>query len=224
MNHYRHLKQLSQSGFALMDVLLAVILIITIAAASYEMINTYHDKTNVQTVESDLLNIAQAYAPLQNQTALDYGGYNIFRDGGSWIATSFLQSVPIPASRIGTPNSYNGIDYSYLLTNLMNKNGQTVVGFEQESISDDSVAATLQYFIMGMQVNYSQAVQLIQDLNNTFSIFVGNSSTGIHDAKAATSLPQCEDKDCILNLYLVTPTLDNPAKLDGNFFAPSPLE
>ena len=217
-------KRLLHSGFALMDVLLAVILIITISIASYEMINTYHDKANVQTTESDIINIAQAYAPLQNQTAIEYTGQDIFYSNGSSIAKSFLESVPIPASRMSTPVTEDGIDYSYLLTNLLNVNGQTIVGFEKATVDDDSIAATFKYFTIGLQVNYNQAVQLIQDLNGTFSIFVGSSSDSIHSAKAATSLPQCTKKDCILNVYLVTPALDDPSELSNNFLAPSPIK
>lgn len=216
-------KRLLHSGFALMDVLLAVILIVTISVASYEMINTYHDKANVQTVESDLINIAQAYAPLQNQTAIESTSYDIFyNNGGSWIAKNFLKSVPIPESRMSTPVTYNGITYVYLSTNLLNKNGQTLVGFEKTTVSGSDTSATFNYFLIGLQVNYAQAVQLIQDLNGTFSIFVGGSSDKIRSAKPATSLPKCTDKDCVLNLYLVTPSLDDTSGLEFNFLVPPP--
>lgn len=211
----------NQKGFALLDVLLAVVLIITISIASYEMINTYHDKANVQTAESDLINIAQNYAPLLNQSAITNTGSSIFGSSGSYIAVSFLKSVPIPESRITTIVTQNGVDYANVATNLMTDGKQSRIGFEETSLTDDSSS---HYFLMGMQVNYSQAVQLIQDLNDTFSIFVGDSNDYLQDAKPASTLPQCKNKDCILNIYFVTPTLDDVTKIANKVFLVPPLK
>lgn len=211
----------NQKGFALLEVLLAVILIITISIASYEMMNTYHDKANVQTAESDLINIAQTYAPLLNQSAITNTGSSVFGSSGSYIAVSFLKSVPIPESRITTIVTQNGIQYANVATNLMTDGKQSRIGFEESALTDDSSA---HYFLMGMQVNYSQAVQLIQDLNNTFSIFVGNSNDYLQDAKPASALPQCKNKDCILNIYFVTPTLDDVSQIANKGFLVPPLK
>lgn len=211
----------NQKGFALLDVLLAVVLIVTIAVASYEMINTYHDKANVQTAESDLINIAQTYAPLLNQSTITNTGGSVFGNSGSYIAVSFLKSVPIPNSRITSIVTQDGVDYANVATNLMTDGKQSRIGFEKSALTDDSSA---HYFLMGMQVNYAQAVQLIQDLNDTFSIFVGGSSDYLQDAKPATTLPQCKNKDCILNIYFVTPTLDDLSQIDNKKFLVPPLK
>ncbi len=200
-----------QTGFALLDLFLAVILIATVSAGVYEMLSAYNDKAKIQTVESDMINIAQSYAPMLNQTAIEESGYSIFGSNAGSISTAFLKSVPIPDSRISTPSYQNNIPYSYVLTKLRVNGEQPVIGYEVANVAGDESNPPMKYLIAGITVNYSQAVQLIQDLNSSFSVFWGKGSVPFNETQPATTLPDRDaDSSQVYSLFFVTPNTDDP--------------
>lgn len=222
---------MKERGFALMDVLLAVILCITLTGGIFALLRSYGDKTEIQTVENDIMRINQAYSPIVNQTAV-VSAYPLMCSSGSQISTWFLKSVPIQDSRIGAITYISGIadspiPYSYLLTDLNVNNKSTAVGFETFSTASSYVTNTspkIQYFIAGLIVSYNQARQLIQDLNNTFSIFLGvaDTNTTFSAATYVTGLPPAPtNSNATYNIYFVSPTLTKSNTLDGTFTPPA---
>lgn len=214
---------LKNQGFALLEILLAVVVLSIITFASYQMINSYKDSKSVQTAESDIMNIAQAFSPMLNQSGmLCTQCANPF--SGTQMSTSILRSVPIPAQRLTDPDPSAG-HYSYVLASFTVNGHQAKIGF---GILRSATSPTSpSYFVAGFKANYTQAVQIIQDMNNTMGIFVDNTgSKGLKDSKNVTIIPSCptaSSKSCTFNIYLVSPMETDLTAFDlsTDFVAPT---
>lgn len=200
------------TGFALLEVFLAVAILSIIAFGTYSIIAKSRSVSSMQLVMTDITNIALAFSPLQTSFASDSSlSASIDSQGG--LSTSFLNRVPIPSTRL----TQSTVGFSFVKTGLSVSGVSSKAGFSM--IMDTST--NIKYFVIGFKVNQGQLAQFIQNANANFGVFYNNSGGGLKSSTSASSIPSCSSaSSCSYTLYFVTPKTEDVSKFGTDFSAP----
>lgn len=144
------------NGFALLDVLLAVVLLAIAAYGTFKVAKSFHSASSVQQFEQYALNIAHSYTPYIADTD------SSLIDDSNKMETDFLQSIAIPSEALVSPGDAN----TYLYSGIYKDSSQCQVEFQEAN--EDTGAG---YLIMAVKTTGAQYNQLLQDLGGSFSVF-----------------------------------------------------
>ena len=194
----------NQQGFALLDVLLAVILVCVASYGVYTMAKGYHLSSSMRTLEQRAITIAQNYTPfLQDATSSSSGSAVL---SGNELSTDFLTSIGIPSSALCNDSS----DYTYVQTSSYYTDGsgtatQSIFNFDQEVGNSSESGAS--YLMIGFMGSGAQVNQLAQDISQTFSVYYGSSGGSI--TNTADSLVSSSDTSNDYAIYLFFPKMSD---------------
>lgn len=181
-----------QRGFALFDVLLAVVLMTVAAGASYTLIKSFRVNSATQQMIRHATTITQGFMPF-----LD-GGATSSVFNGDQLSQTFLTSISIPATDQICTSGYCYVD-SGMYTAGTTKNK---INF---AISTDSNYVASNYLIMGVKATGSQVNQILQSASSLFSVYCPASTVALSSSVTSCTLLGKDQSSTVYNLYLVFP-------------------
>jgi hypothetical protein len=161
-----------RNGFAMFDVLLAVILMAIAAVGSYSLVKSFKSSSSVQQVTQYANTITQNFMPFLEGVSYD----SVLDPAGTHkLSNDFLLSIGIPSEDL-EPNEAcadSSVEtYCTVNTGLHTSAGESLMQFAQsQDASGTNVGAD--YFIVGLKATVKQANSLAQNLGTTYSVFCG---------------------------------------------------
>lgn len=147
-------------GFALLEVLLAVILIAIVTVGSYSLVKNFRSASATQQLVRYSTSIAENYMPF-----LD-GSISSNVMSGDKLSREFLQSIHIPDDDL-TPA---GCEDCYVNSGLYIQGGSTEIPMKFGVISNADTTAN--FFLITLEsVSLEQKDQLLQSLGPVFSLY-----------------------------------------------------
>lgn len=192
-----------QRGFALFDVLLAVVLMAIAAAGSYTLVKSFRANSSTQQFIRYATTVTQGAIPFLDGN----GASTLISD--KQLSAVFLKSIGIPGED-QTPNDGTACSSDYCYVNsgmyLNDAADGSSMGFAVQP-SDDQTGTN--YFIIAVKATATQVNQVLQSASTMFSIYCPA------DSKALSGQPKCAllSKDTpstsVYDLYLVFPKSGN---------------
>lgn len=157
-----------QRGFALFDVLLAVILMAIAAAGSYTLVKSFRSNSAVQQFIRYSTMIAQGYLPFLPD------GASSAAITGNALTTSFLDAVGIPSEDQMAAEEYSGS--AYVNSGMFDNSGQELqMGF---TIAPASETGPAQYFIIEVTgATGTEVTQVVENAASLFSVYCSEGSS-----------------------------------------------
>lgn len=179
-------------AFALLDVILAVILLAIATAGSYALIKSFRSSSQVQQLTRYATNISQNYMPF-----LQGGTYSSVLSGDK-LSSEFLLSIGIPADDVVNCDS----GYCYVNTGVYANGKESVLNFKE--VIDDSVTHA-NYFVQGLIATGAETNAITQGLSTAFSVFCVVSNGPLAADTQSCSLLSDDEKSGSYAVYLVFP-------------------
>ena len=156
-------------AFALLDVLLAVILLAIVTAGGYALMKNFRSTSSMQQFTRYATTITENYMPF-----LD-GSVDTEILSGTKLSKEFLESINIPEEDLNC----NSDDYCSVKTGLYYTSSQAVcMNFSQ--VRDSATGGN--FFLIGFSGTIAQKDQAMKSLGSMFSVFCkGNISQKIED-------------------------------------------
>jgi len=202
----------NQLGFAMLDVLLAVILICVASYGAYTMAKGYSTTASLRTLEQRATTIAQNYTPFLQDTSSSVLS-------GNELSVDFLTSIGIPTSALCTPDDSDSYVDSGAYYSSGGSTSASYLSFAQQVASNSASGGN--YFVIGFPGNATQANQLAQDVGETFSVYYASgASASLDSATEITSLISGASTDtAAYSIFLIFPKISG--KLDLTFSVPA---
>ena len=179
-------------GFALLEVLLAVILMAIAAGASYTLVKSFRTNAATQQFLRYATNITQNYIPFLESEAV--GGTSIatpvYKNNG--LSQTFLTSIGIPSDDMSCASGYCFVSSGIYSASTGTASNQTM------RFNIGTVSSTY-YFVIGVKASGGQVNQVLQSASSLFSVFYTDGTT----ASASSEITADSAKD--YHLYLVFP-------------------
>lgn len=192
-----------QRGFALFEVLLAVVLMAIAAAGSYTLVKTFRANSSTQQVIRYTTNITQNFMPFLNGSSSS----TVLTDDK--LAKNFLTSTGISTNDLVCEEG----SYCYVKTNMPVTGG----GGAQESQMNFGVYIDPNYtlaneFAIGLQATGTQVNQILQGASSLFSVYCAVGA-GVHLNSIASNcaLQPSDNAGVVYSLFLVFPKSEGAA-------------
>lgn len=162
---------LRQRGFALFDVLLAVVLMMVAAGASYTLVKSFRANSSVQQLIRYSTNIAQSFTPF-----IDGSSYSDVLNTSHQLSTSFLDSIGIPnddqVTRAGEKcNTSTTTETSCYVDSGMYLTNGSVPRPMSFAVKSNTAQTYANYFIIAVQASSAEVNQVLQSASSLFSIY-----------------------------------------------------
>jgi hypothetical protein len=156
-----------QRGFALFEVLLAVVLMMIAAAGAYTLVKSFRANSAVQQFIRYSTNITQSFMPF-----VDGNSYlSIFDANTHTIATSFLKSIGIPAEdQVDEHGAICAGTACYVDSGMYLSNG-AVASPMNFQVKMDNTQSLASYFIVAVAATGVQVNQVLQNASSLFSVY-----------------------------------------------------
>lgn len=202
----------SNRGFALFDVLLAVVLMTVAAAASYTLVKSFRVNSATQQFIRYATTITQSFAPFLDGSAATVS------DGvmsSNQLSSSFLTSIGIPT----TDQSPDKCSYCYVDSGMYANDEKSLMNFAV-STPDTTDFTLANYFMIGVTANGAQVNQILQSTSSLFSIYCPTSGTALSNSVTSCDLKDKSDAATLYSLYLVFPKSGSTAPTPSETFKP----
>lgn len=193
---------MQQRGFALFEVLLAVILMAIAAAGSYALVKSFRVNSATQQVVNYATTITQNFIPF-----LDGGSATtVLTASTDTLSSPFLSSIGIPATDQVTSS---GAACAGATASCYVKSGMYVTSGGKSIMSFDSVTNSTQnlasYFAIALQATGAQVNQILQSSSSLFSVYCAASGSALAAAGENCVLKSKDDANTTYSLFLVFP-------------------
>ncbi len=188
-----------QHGFALFDAMLALVLLMIAAAASYTLVKSFRVSSSTQQLIRYSTNITQSFMPFLEGSSSS----TVLSD--SKLSSAFLTSIGIPTA-----------DQANCSSNYCNVDAGMYVADQKSRMSFGSYMDTAQLlgseFAIAVLATGAQVNQMLQSTASMFSIYCGQ-GTGVtlNSLKATCSLLSKDEANTTYSLFLVFPKSDGEA-------------
>jgi hypothetical protein len=155
-----------RNGFAMFDVLLAVILMAIAAVGSYSLVKSFKSSSSVQQVTQYANTITQNFMPFLEGVSYD----SVLDADSNMLSNDFLLSIGIPSEELSPEACADSSSVSYctVKTGLHTSTAESLMEFAQ---FQDASKVGASYFIIGFDATSKQANALAQNLGVTYSVF-----------------------------------------------------
>lgn len=190
-----------QRGFALFDVLLAVVLMAIAAAGSYTLVKSFRSNSSTQQFIRYSTTITQSALPFLNGN-----NFSILSVDGAQLSASFLTSIGIPGEdQVSTGGSRCSSDFCYVDSGMYldGASNASPIGFGATTTQGDLTMG--KYFILAVKATNSQVNQVLQSASSLFSIYCASGSVALSNASKCALISKDAASDTINSLYLVFP-------------------
>lgn len=193
-------------GFALLEVLLAVILMAIAAGASYTLVKSFRTNAATQQFLRYATNITQNYIPFLESEAV--GGTSITTPvyKSNRLSQTFLTSIGIPSEDMSCTSSY-----CFVSSGMYSISTGTTASNQTMQFNIGTLNSTY-YFVIGVKATGGQVNQVLQSASSLFSVFYTDGGAMTPSSEITTE-PTKE-----YNLYLVFPK-SGSSSLPGGAFA-----
>lgn len=207
----------SQRGFALFEVLLALILMMIAAAASYTLVKSFRANSSVQQFIRYSTTISQSMMPF-----LDGNSYSTSNGGpldttAYSLSTSFLNSIGIPAEhQVNELGEACASDSCYVSSGMYLSDG-SVANPMSFSAQVDSTQMLANYLIIAVDASGLEVNQVLQSASSTFSVYCPTGKNVVLNAQSKCSLQSdsaISDAGDQYSLFLVFPRSGDVAPAD----------
>jgi type II secretory pathway pseudopilin PulG len=218
-----------QRGFALLDTLLAVILMAVAAYGTYMVAKGFQTSSSLQTLEQRAITIAQNYMPFLQDTSMSSSSVLYAGSSNSRLSNDFLTSIGIPSTAlVNSSQDSSGAIFSYVNTGAYyapssssssssTEPAQSFLSFAQE-IDDPTTGSS--YLAIGFDLTGTQLNQVIQDMSNTFSVYYGDSGSNLNTlvtpgstSSAPPVLTASSDNATVYSVFLLFPKMSGTPSL-----------
>ena len=194
-------------GFALLEVLLAVILMAIAAGASYTLVKSFRTNAATQQFLRYATNITQNYIPFLESEAV--GGTSITNPVYSAtthkLSQAFLTSIGMPSEDMSCASSY-----CVVTSGMYSASTSTGTASNQAMHFNIGTLNSTYYFVIGVKTSGGQVNQVLQSASSLFSVFYTEKEGGT----ASNSLITASNFAAQYNLYAVFPkTTDTSSAL-----------
>lgn len=197
-----------KNGFAMFDVLLAVVLMAIAAVGSYSLVKSFKSSSSVQQVTQYANTITQNFMPFLEGVSFD----SVLNQDSHGLSEDFLSSIGIPSENYGTCSAANSVNYCTVDSGLHTSGGESEMQFAQfQDQSTSNVGAN--YFIIGLATTANQANSLAQNLGATYSVFCGTGAL----ANAAPCGLNAGGTEGATSVFLVFPKSGSKPPPDKDF-------
>lgn len=156
---------LRRRGFALFDVLLAVVLMMIAAGASYTLVKSFRANSSVQQLIRYSTNISQSFMPFIDGS--DYS--NVLSSTTHQLSSDFLDSIGIPGEdQVTSAGEKCGGTSCYVDSGMYLINGSVS---RPMSFAVSTSDAGVSYFIIAVQASSAEVNQMLQSASSLFSIY-----------------------------------------------------
>lgn len=203
-----------KGGFALFEVLLAVILMSVAAGASYTLVKSFRSNSSIQQFIRYSTNITQSFMPFLDGVNTDQVlGETSNGSGYYGLSSAFLDSISIPKEDRVSMGSYYYVKSGMYFTTGNPSSMGFGIWVPDYNNQNNLYANDPSYFIISVKATGSQVNQVLETASPTFSIFCpAGDDTGLTDKIRKCSLQSeaeikaAQDKYA---LYLVFPKIGN---------------
>ena len=202
-------------AFALLDVILAVILMCIATIASYSLIKSFRSSSQVQQLTRYATNIAQNFMPfLENGT---YDSVLSSSGTGNQLSNEFLLSIAIPAEDIVDASGMACVSgYCYVNSGVYANSKQSILNFME--VPHDSATGAA-YFIQGLTATGAETNAITQSLSTIFSVFcVPGADAALGSPSGNCKLLADDQASSVYSVYLVFPKSGSTAPADASGF------
>ena len=197
-------------AFALLDVILAVVLLSIATIGSYSLVKSFRSSSQTQQLTRYATNISQNFMPFLEGGSFD----SVLSDDGTGdkLSKDFLLSIGIPAEDAVNCDG----DFCYVNSGIYANANESVLNFME--VEDDSVTHA-NYFIQGLSVTGAETNAIIQGLSTVFSVYcVPAAGTALGTTTESCSLLEDSKAKDPYSVYLVFPKSGNVAPADASGF------
>jgi len=198
-------------GFALLEALLALVLVMIAAGASYTLVKSFRANSSIQQFIRYSTNITQSFMPF-----LDGGAYSTVLSDDK-LSQSFLTSISIPSEdQIDCSSSYCYVN-----------SGMYLDGSETESnlsfgVQTDSAQQLGSYFIIAVNATGLQVNQILQTASTMFSVYcTENKGKNISSITSTCALQPSANNSTPYSLFLVFPKSGDSPPAGANLTPPA---
>lgn len=196
-----------RNGFAMFDVLLAVILMAVAAVGSYSLVKSFKSSSSVQQVTQYANTITQDFMPFLEGVSFD----SVLDSASHGLSEDFLTSIGIPSEDNGDCSAVDGVNYCRVTTGLHVGGVESEMEFSQYQ---DTAQVGASYFIIGFNATSKQANSLAQNLGVTYSVFCDNA--GLSSSSSACGL-DAGGQEGDTSVFLVFPKSGSTPPANVNF-------
>lgn len=197
-----------QRGFALFDVLLAVILMTIAAAGSYTLVKSFRVNSAAQQVMRYATTITQSFVPF-----LDGGNSaNVLQD--QKLASSFLSAIGITTTDQVTESGAacaGDSAFCYVDSGMYTGDGKSLMSFNSVTDNTQKLAS---YFAIALLATGAQVNQILQSASSLFSVYCGEKNTNLNTLSSNCSLKDKDSANEIYSLFLVFPKTSTSVAID----------
>ena len=210
-----------QRGFALFDVLLAVVLMAIAAAGSYTLVKSFRANSSTQQFIRYATTLTQNFTPFLD----GHSAPSLLN--GTQLSYDFLNAVDIPSEdRISSgtttcPASTSTTKtYCYVNSGMYLAGKLSLMGFGSVQTGDSSQPLA-DYFVIAVQATGSQVNQVLQSTSSLFSVYCAAGKVTL-SAASKCSLLGDSAKNSTYSLFLVFPKSGDkpPVATDGTTISP----
>ncbi|MES2204446.1 MAG: hypothetical protein V4496_04410 [Pseudomonadota bacterium] len=189
-----------QRGFALFDVLLAVVLMAIAAAGSYTLVKSFRASSSTQQFIRYATTITQGATPFVNGNSADTILNETYQ-----LSAVFLKSIGIPGEdqiSSGTTKCSTE-DFCYVDSGMYQDQATTssLMSFDVQADTDQTSTS---YFIVAVKATSTQVNQVLQSASSLFSVYCPVSGA-LSEQPRCTLLSKDTPASNTYNLYLVFP-------------------
>ena len=189
-----------QRGFALFEVILAVILMAIAAAGSYTLVKSFRANSSTQQFIRYSTTITQGILSFIHGNNTE----TLLKD--QQLSADFLTSIGIPTedqmSNDGTKQCSG--DYCYVNSGMY-LNGaasSSAMGF---GVQQDTDQSSTNYFIIAVKATSTQVNQVLQSASSLFSVYCPTDGKSLSGQAKCALLPKNTPSTSVYDLYLVFP-------------------
>ncbi|MCD8525178.1 MAG: prepilin-type N-terminal cleavage/methylation domain-containing protein [Gammaproteobacteria bacterium] len=198
-------------GFALLEALLALVLMMIAAGASYTLIKSFRANSSIQQFIRYSTNITQSFMPF-----VDGGAYSTVLSGNK-LSQPFLTSISIPSEdQRDCSNAYCYVSSGMYL------DGGSAESNLSFGVQMDSAQELASYFMIAVNATGLQVNQILQTASTMFSVYCAESQgANISSITTPCVLQSSANNSTPYSLFLVFPKSGDAPPVGANLTPPS---
>lgn len=202
-------------AFALLDVILAVVLLGIATIGSYSLVKSFRSSSQIQQLTRYATNIAQNFMPfLEGGTS----GSVLQDTGTTKLDQDFLLSIGIPQDDLERCSNESGGMNCFVNSGLYYGDGKLALMNFAQVINDSVTGAS--YFLQALQATGSETNAIVQGLGGVFSVFCApGEQVNINTISQQCALLSDDQSGETYSVFLVLPKSGSAPPKDADLIA-----
>lgn len=198
-----------RQGFALFEVLLALVLMMIAAAASYTLVKSFRSNSSVQQFIRYSTNITQSFMPFVDGVAYDSTNGGPLNSSTNTLSTTFLKAIAIPAEDQVMADGAVCTNTSCYVNSGMYLSDGEVQNAMSFAVQSDTTQLAASYFLIAVEATGLQVNQILQSASSLFSVYCpAGAAVGLDDKTTKCKLQsdaEITTAGDVYSLFLVFP-------------------